>query len=185
MNAVFDAAQYVDGSDANYTWVTYRAGEARDLPVMLHGNVATPGEVTPRHFLSVLSKGDGVFRQGSGRLELAEKIFTDAAPLAARVIVNRVWDWHFGGALVGTTSDFGTQGDKPTHPALAQSGFVRVRQNRFYRLYQRKKYLPGELESREAFIRYYGVDSIGAEPTASKKKKKKRQPTTIASGDAR
>jgi len=75
--------------------------------------------------------------------------------------------------------------DKPTHPALAQSGFVRVRQNRFYRLYQRKKYLPGELESREAFIRYYGADSIGAEPTASKKKKKKRQPTTIASGDAR
>ena len=50
--------------------------------------------------------------------ELAEKIFTDAAPLAARVIVNRVWGWHFGKPLVDTPSDFGTQGEKPSHPQL-------------------------------------------------------------------
>lgn len=118
MNAVYDAAQYVDGSDANYTFVTYRPGEARNFPVLLHGNVATPGEVVPRQFLSVLSKGDGRFQSGSGRLELAEKIFTDGAPLTARVIVNRVWDWHFGKPLVPTASDFGTQGEKPTHPEL-------------------------------------------------------------------
>src|SRR5581483_4181596 len=61
---------------------------------------------------------DAVFHQGSGRLELAEKIFTDAAPLAARVIVNRVWAWHFGRPLVATPSDFGAQGEKPTHPEL-------------------------------------------------------------------
>jgi hypothetical protein len=118
MNAVYDAAQYVDGTDPQFTWVTYRPGEARDLPVMLHGNVATPGEIAPRHFLTVLSRGDGALKQGSGRLELAEKIFSDAAPLTARVIVNRVWDWHFGRPLVATTSDFGTQGDKPANPAL-------------------------------------------------------------------
>lgn len=118
INAVYDAAQYVDGSDPNFTFVIYKPGEARDLPVMLRGNVATPGEITPRHFLSVLSKGDGSLRKGSGRLELAEKIFTDAAPLTARVIVNRVWGWHFGKPIVGTTSDFGTQGEKPTHPEL-------------------------------------------------------------------
>ena len=49
---------------------------------------------------------------------MAERIFTDAAPLAARVIVNRVWAWHFGKPLVDTPSDFGAQGDKPTHPQL-------------------------------------------------------------------
>ena len=57
-NAVYDAAQYVDGSDPNYTFVVYKPGEARNLPVMLRGNVATPGEITPRHFLSVLSKSE-------------------------------------------------------------------------------------------------------------------------------
>jgi hypothetical protein len=118
MNAVYDAAQYVDGSDPNYTFVTYKPGEARDLPVMRAGSVSNPGDVAPRHFLTVLSDGDSTFKNGSGRLELAEKIFTDGAPLSARVIVNRVWGWHFGEPLVATTSDFGVQGDKPTHPAL-------------------------------------------------------------------
>jgi hypothetical protein len=118
MNVVFDAAQYADGSDEHYTWVTYRPGEARDLPVMLRGNVATPGEVEPRHYLSVLSRGDSTFKHGSGRLEMAERIFSDSAALAARVMVNRVWAWHFGRPLAGTLSDFGTQGERPTHPEL-------------------------------------------------------------------
>ena len=90
-----------------------KPGEARDLPVLRNGNVATPGEIVPRHFLTVLSKGDSRFQKGSGRLELGERIFTDAAPLAARVIVNRVWDWHFGRPLAPTPSDFGVQGEKP------------------------------------------------------------------------
>jgi len=118
MNAVYDAAQYVDGSDGNYTFINYKPGEVRDMPVLLHGNVATPGEVVPRHFPTVLSRGDSRFTKGSGRLELAERIFSDAAPLAARVIVNRVWDWHLGRPLVPTASDFGTQGEKPSHPEL-------------------------------------------------------------------
>jgi hypothetical protein len=118
MNAVYDAAQYVDGSDANYTFINYKPGEVRDMPVLLHGNVATPGEVVPRGFPTVLSSTDSRFTKGSGRLELAERIFADAAPLTARVIVNRVWDWHMGKPLVPTASDFGTQGEKPSHPAL-------------------------------------------------------------------
>jgi hypothetical protein len=117
-NAVYDAAQYVDGSDANYTWLVYKPGEARDFPVLPHGNIATPGEVVPRHYLTVLSQGDSTFKHGSGRLELADRIVSDSAALAARVFVNRVWEWHFGRPLVSTPSDFGTQGDKPTHPEL-------------------------------------------------------------------
>ncbi len=117
-NAVYDAAQFVDGSDANYTFINYKPGEARDFPVLLHGNVATPGDAVPRHFLAVLSHGDNAFHHGSGRIDLANGIFADGAPLAARVIVNRMWGWHFGRPLVATPSDFGTQGDKPTHPEL-------------------------------------------------------------------
>jgi hypothetical protein len=118
LNAVYDAAQYVDGSDAHYTFLHYRPGESRDVPVFRNGNVANPGEIVPRHFLTVLARGDNRFGQGSGRRELAEKIFTDAAPLAARIIVNRVWGWHFGRPLAATASDFGVQGEAPTHPEL-------------------------------------------------------------------
>ena len=119
-NAVYDAALYVDGKDPYMTEMDYRPGEARDLPVFKSGNVANPGEIVPRHFPAVLSKSEeeSKFRQGSGRLEFTEKVFTDAAPLSARVIVNRVWDWHFGKPLVGTASDFGVQGETPTHPEL-------------------------------------------------------------------
>jgi hypothetical protein len=118
MNTVYDCAQFVDGTDKNYTMIVYKPGEARDLPVMMHGNVTSPGEIAPRHFLTVLSTRDSTFHEGSGRRELADDIFGDGAPLAARVIVNRVWGWHFGKPLVATPSDFGVQGEKPTHPEL-------------------------------------------------------------------
>ena len=62
--------------------------------------------------------GSKSFQNGSGRLELAEAIVTDAAPLAARVFVNRVWEHHFGRGLVTTPSNFGTQGERPSHPEL-------------------------------------------------------------------
>src|SRR5262249_10576100 len=97
----------------------YKPGEPRDLPVFLHGNADTPGQPAPRRFLTVLSKTpDAGFHKGSGRLELAERIFSDAAPLAARGIVNRGWAWHFGRPLVWTPSDCGVQGEKPRHPEL-------------------------------------------------------------------
>jgi len=119
MNAVYDAAMWVNGSDPDLTLLDYKPGEPRDLPVFLHGNADSPGQPAPRRFLTVLSKTpDSVFQKGSGRLELAERIFSDAAPLAARVIVNRVWGWHFGKPLVGTPSDFGAQGESPSHSEL-------------------------------------------------------------------
>jgi hypothetical protein len=117
-NSVFDAGMWIDGSDPDLTTLDMKPGVARDLHILPHGNVAAPGDLAPRQFLTVLSKGDARFQQGSGRRELAERLFTDGAPLAARVIVNRVWAWHFGKPLVATTSDFGTQGEQPTHPEL-------------------------------------------------------------------
>ncbi len=58
------------------------------------------------------------FGAGSGRKELADGIVGDAASLAGRVIVNRVWGWHFGRPLVTTPSNFGKLGDSPSHPEL-------------------------------------------------------------------
>jgi hypothetical protein len=55
---------------------------------------------------------------GRRRAELAHWLTSQDNPLVARVLVNRVWGWHFGRGIVATPNDFGTQGDEPTHPAL-------------------------------------------------------------------
>ncbi|MCC6586654.1 MAG: PSD1 domain-containing protein [Bryobacterales bacterium] len=91
----------------------------KNLHVYLRGNRETPGEEAPRAFMSVLCDGEPKpFAKGSGRLELAEAIASKSNPLTARVIVNRVWMYHFGTGLVGTPSNFGQLGEKPSHPAL-------------------------------------------------------------------
>ncbi|MGB8169300.1 MAG: PSD1 and planctomycete cytochrome C domain-containing protein [Chthoniobacteraceae bacterium] len=87
--------------------------------VFVRGNPARPGEQVPRRFLTVLSGGDPKpFAKGSGRLELAQSIASKSNPLTARVMVNRVWNLHFGRGLVRTPGDFGTKGEPPTHPEL-------------------------------------------------------------------
>ncbi len=116
--SVFDAGIWIDGTDPDLTMIDIKPGVPHDMHILPHANVAAPGALAPRQFLTVLSKGDTTFKQGSGRLELADDIFNQGGPLAARVIVNRVWGWHFGKPLVATESDFGVQGDKPTHPEL-------------------------------------------------------------------
>ena len=58
------------------------------------------------------------FTQGSGRLELAQAIANKDNPLTARVLVNRLWQHHFGEGIVRTPSDFGARGEPPTHPEL-------------------------------------------------------------------
>ena len=90
-----------------------------DPHVFVRGNAGRPGKAVPRQFLKVLSGPDRKpFEKGSGRLELAEAIVGRAAPLTARVIVNRVWRWHFGEGLVDSPSDFGLKSDPPSHPEL-------------------------------------------------------------------
>ena len=100
------------------TRLDYR-GEPRDLNIFIRGNPNRLGEVVPRRFLQVLSPTEPPpFTNGSGRLELAESIVGPAAALTARVIVNRIWTAHFGRGLVATPSNFGQQGERPTHPEL-------------------------------------------------------------------
>ncbi len=87
--------------------------------VFIRGNPARPGDPVPRRFLTILSGGEPKpFANGSGRLELAQAIANKNNPLTARVMVNRVWNLHFGRGLVRTPGDFGTKGEPPTHPEL-------------------------------------------------------------------
>ena len=87
--------------------------------VFVRGEPTNRGPIAPRKFLTVLSYGkDEPFKDGSGRLELARRIASRDNPLTARVIVNRVWQWHFGQAIVRTVSDFGTRSEPPTHPEM-------------------------------------------------------------------
>ena len=109
--SVFDAGIWIDGTDPDLTDDRHQARRSRATCTSCRTrNVAAPGALAPRQFLTVLSKGDTTFKQGSGRLELADDIFTRAAPLAARVIVNRVWGWHFGKPLVATAERFRSAG---------------------------------------------------------------------------
>ena len=87
--------------------------------VAIGGVPGNLGEEAPRAFLSILSPGEPKpFTQGSGRLELAEAIASKENPLTARVMVNRIWQHHFGEGLVRTVSNFGRMGDTPSHPRL-------------------------------------------------------------------
>jgi cytochrome c553 len=90
-----------------------------NMKVHLRGNPNTLGEEAPRRFLMILGGDDAhPFKLGSGRLEMAQSIASKDNPLTARVLVNRVWRWHFGQGLVRTPSNFGALGERPTHPEL-------------------------------------------------------------------
>jgi mono/diheme cytochrome c family protein len=95
-------------------------GNGSDGVVFKRGNPGSPGDPAPRRFLLALcaSKEREHWTAGSGRLELAKSIASKDNPLTARVFVNRIWMGHFGAGIVRTPSDFGHQGEKPTHPEL-------------------------------------------------------------------
>ena len=95
-------------------------GEPKNAHLQVRGEPTRLGSEVPRRFIEVLG-GDRLppGEKGSGRRELAEWITgRKAAPLAARVMANRIWQHHFGYGLVRTENDFGTRRARPTHPEL-------------------------------------------------------------------
>lgn len=94
--------------------------------IFLRGNPGTRGDFIDRQWLSFL--GGEKFPEGkSPRLSLAEKIIDPANPLTDRVIVNRIWAWHFGQALV-EPSDFGSQTPQPVLHELLDGLAILFRQ---------------------------------------------------------
>ncbi|HET6576170.1 MAG TPA: PSD1 and planctomycete cytochrome C domain-containing protein [Fimbriiglobus sp.] len=95
-------------------------GKVVDSPILRRGSYLSPGPVVARRFPTVLA-GEGqppLPKDHSGRLQLARWLTDPANPLTARVMVNRVWRWHFGRGIVGSVDNFGLLGEKPTHPEL-------------------------------------------------------------------
>lgn len=93
--------------------------QTEDFYVFRRGNPIDRADPVHARFLSELSHGkETEFPEGKRRLELANAIIDPANPLTKRVIVNWIWQHHFGRGLVRTPDDFGTRGDPPTHPKL-------------------------------------------------------------------
>ena len=94
-------------------------GDPVAQPVFVRGDYNSPGEAAPRSFPAILARYDTkpAFN-GSGRLQLAEWMTQPDHPLTARVMANRIWQWHFGEGIVRTPDNFGIMGERPTHPEL-------------------------------------------------------------------
>lgn len=104
-------------------------GEIKNARVLPRGNHLTPADEVGRGIPVVLaSTAFEAPADRSGRLEFAHWLTSPSHPLTARVMVNRVWRWHFGRGLVATADNFGKLGERPSHPELLDwlaSEFVR------------------------------------------------------------
>jgi hypothetical protein len=94
-----------------------------EVHVFRRGELNKPGDAAAPAVPAALQAGDprSIFADAppeKRRAALARWLTAPDNPLTARVLVNRVWGWHFGQAVVRTPSDFGAQGEAPTHPEL-------------------------------------------------------------------
>ncbi len=95
-------------------------GEQVEQRIFIRGDHRNLGASVPKAYPIVLAGKESPteLSSTSGRLDLAKWIVSADNPLAARVIANRVWGWHFGEGLVRTPNNFGRLGEEPTHPEL-------------------------------------------------------------------
>jgi mono/diheme cytochrome c family protein len=95
-------------------------GQINNLKIHLRGNYLTQDREVPRQFLQVIAgqQQPPIDSSRSGRLELAQWMTSSQQPLTARVMVNRVWHWHFGQGLVRSVDNFGRLGETPDNLPL-------------------------------------------------------------------
>ena len=98
-------------------------GKVRNVKIHIRGSHLSLGKEVPRSFLQVMDdrRAQSIPADQSGRLQLARWLTqpdSAAGGLVSRVMVNRIWHWHFGRGIVGTPDNFGVKGQRPTHPLL-------------------------------------------------------------------
>ncbi len=104
--------------------LTDMSGKADPTMLLMRGDAHRPGATVAPAFLSAVTEKEPAVVPPPGgkttgrRLALARWVANPDNPLTARVLVNRLWQHHFGLGIVGTPSDFGTMGEEPSHPQL-------------------------------------------------------------------
>jgi len=104
----------------NFSAMGVTENKISDARIHLRGSHVTLGAQAPRVFPRVMAgnKQTPIDKKQSGRLQLAQWLTRPDHPLTSRVLVNRIWRWHFGTGLVRTPDNFGHLGERPTHPLL-------------------------------------------------------------------
>ena len=117
------ATEHLKKAPAN-PWVAKKAqtisekgGKRRKTHVLIRGDFLQPGKEVQRGSFSILNKLTPRDKQ-LDRVDLANWLTSPENPLTTRVTVNRMWKHHFGRGIVSSINDFGTQGEKPSHPKL-------------------------------------------------------------------
>jgi hypothetical protein len=95
-------------------------GKVVNVPVLLRGDPLQPATLVTRRFPTAIASEtqSPLPPDRSGRLELAQWLTQPDHPLTARVMINRIWRWHFGRGLVRSPDNFGVLGEPSTHPEL-------------------------------------------------------------------
>lgn len=130
------------------------------------------GAEVPRRWLTVFGADPLAPSAESGRRELAERVTSQ--PLLARVMVNRLWEWHFGRGLVLSSNDFGARGEPPSHPELleflaskfVQSGYSIKAMNRLLlatKAYQRASETPTAADPENRWLSHFARRRLTAE----------------------
>jgi hypothetical protein len=113
MIVALKAVGLAEGGIKNTTYAGYH-----NARIHKRGQYDQLSDEVPRGFPVLLANEQPKIVEGSGRLELAKWVISPGNPLTARVMVNRIWQHHFGQALVRTPNNFGKLGERPTHPEL-------------------------------------------------------------------
>jgi hypothetical protein len=122
-NAEAEVQKHLGARPDKIAWASDVAAEPPNVPILLRGNVTTPGEFVQPAPLRMIGNASTSMTASRRRTALAEWLTrTDslASSLMARVQVNRLWERHFGWGLVATLDNLGVSGAAPSHPELLE-----------------------------------------------------------------